>query len=769
MSTIQDSIGKFVSLGTSGANLRAFIMAVDPEVAGIVYTLGDPNSVALASITVITDTIVDHEADERFLFGHIGNAKRVASLISDIQQGKISKECYFLLSEIVCDFLPEVSQIFLEFIIQPLRAVLYIADGDRFLKESLDEEAIICYGRAEENIECLPKGFFHLYYNMGNAYYECENFKKAIECYNQAVEVESVSERDKADVYSNLGNAHYRLGEHYELEALKMLGDKSKYEDALGSAKIGIEEYKLARDCYSESKKVKTDLDINRKADATINEANTYLALGRAHDLAIAICEQGEDFYERVGQTEAAERLLEVEINIKGSMSAVVLYNQARDMYQELLSGVYSNLVRTDAQNNLGCVYFQLEDYRNAMDSYLKAEELFHKNTRQDRAGRTTYARIQYNLALVSSRIDGPLSKGAKTHFTKAMDADDLSYAPKYYLHMISSYTDVHDTGEVLEYISNMLDISQKKSLAKHHFKLKAGDLHRHARDFDKARGSYGAILDVDRDNAEALEKIGNTFYLEGAYREAIKFYDKARVTDHHKLIPWLCLAECYTFLDEPQKAIELCIRAKAIPGMITDTFWFLESDNTAVERYITKVINQKVWDSLSCEGRRCVRHIIQEDFILPLLDRGKHRLDPREESKKYIALAEIEFDRKITGRWRKYVGPGPKVMNFGGKVKTVDIKQYTLEVPTIAALLNMNMGIPVSTRNSFSDFIHNDNVTKSYKILILDDLADEFKDINDLRDVSEHHPRIFTDMEKLRELVIFGTDSVVGRLCRIK
>jgi len=122
----------------------------------------------------------------------------------------------------------------------------YVRQGDEYLKNDQDKEALESFRRAIE----LDKDFAEGYLKMGLAYDALDNEEDSNKAYKSAIgayEKKIKAEPKNARAHYEIGQAYYRLGK-YE-EAARAFGQATRIEPENGDAlyELGMAQYKLAR------------------------------------------------------------------------------------------------------------------------------------------------------------------------------------------------------------------------------------------------------------------------------------------------------------------------------------------------------------------------------------------------------------------------------------------------------------------------------------------------------------------------------------------
>ncbi len=498
------------------------------------------------------------------------------------------------------------------------KAVVYNRIGNLFFVASQNLEAIPYYEKAIELDSRRP-----IYEcNLGNTYGNLQKWEEMIKHCSRAVELR----RDTPDpngldyYYEFLAEGYYKAGKLREFEVLfEGSGDlkeepekKAAVYNRIGNLHFGEYKNKESIPYYMKAAELAPHVAVYH---ANLGGAYRALALWeeaeKAYLKAIELEPENADYQNRLGliyyglgrfEESLSYYTKAIEINPEGavyhanlgtSYGALGRWREAKEAYTKTVELDTQPIFECD----LGRAYGNLGQWDIAIEHYTRALEL-RRETPSDpygldyyydflaeayfRVGRLSEFEVLFKRsgdlndepekkAVVYNRI-GNLLAGASqnqeavSYYEKAIDLD--STRPIYECNVGLTYGNLGQWGKAIEHHTRALELRRKTPadsngmdyyydfLAEACFK--AGRL----REFEDLFEKSGDLKDEPKKKAVIYNRVGNFFFSEYKYREAIPYYERAIGLDSRMPIYEVNLGLSYGNLGQWGKAIEHYTRA---------------------------------------------------------------------------------------------------------------------------------------------------------------------------------------------------------------
>ena len=225
--------------------------------------------------------------------------------------------------------------------------------------------------------------------NIGNVYFQFEDYEKALDYYYQALDIEDANQLvwRQSLIRHNLSMAYYKLGDFAEAQKnINLLlenadQDKNKWEYADGLSFRGylhgkMEKFNLAQQDYNAALKIYNEIkDFSSQVELSIGIGNVQLLSGKIKQAETTYLQARElaNKYNHVTGLAALENNLAVIAEINEDYEEAVKKNITS-----------LNLEKSDENNigiitslyNLGNLYLTLSKYDNSVSSFLQSLEI---------------------------------------------------------------------------------------------------------------------------------------------------------------------------------------------------------------------------------------------------------------------------------------------------------------------------------------------------------------------------------------------------------
>ncbi|MCK9612432.1 MAG: tetratricopeptide repeat protein [Bacteroidales bacterium] len=396
--------------------------------------------------------------------------------------------------------------------------------GTIYTAEGKHDSAIIFYNKAIGFKVDMPEP----YYNLGLSYYNKTEYEKAINFHQQAL----VLKPKYSSAYSSMGWCYYDQ-ELYE-KALEMFNRALEF-------KPDDKDYKTnAALCYIKM----NEPDVAIKMLQEVVKYNDGFAralynLGFAYETK-KVFDKAIYYYKRSAQIDTSY------CTGYSKIAAIYLYEledytNAEDYYKKYLQFRPSY---TSTYVNLGNLYYNQDKYNEALSYYQKAYELD-----------TLYAQAYLYAGQCFSSMDR--LDEAMPLYEKAMKSD-----PKYaatYIELGRVYRLQGKYEEAKEYYLRALQVDSTAYKALY----KIADMYQYdLKDYVIAADYFNRYVALNPNNSDAYLELGNCYYYESKYDEALDSYYKALEIDTNYKGTYLDIANVYYDMKDYPKSEKYYLKA---------------------------------------------------------------------------------------------------------------------------------------------------------------------------------------------------------------
>ena len=440
---------------------------------------------------------------------------------------------------------------------------------------------------------------------IGDVYFEDNQFADAITKYKEAFNsIKDVDEPQiKAQCHHFTGWAYFKNGQYHNAveafdSALTIYHDLKKPKqkaDCLymkGLSLINIPKFKQSIAAFNKA------VPKFKQLDNTLKQAKSLYYQGYSHfqldeyEKSIPFFEQAIPLFKQIDEFELQADCFyywaSALYNLDRNNSAIEKFNQALELYQKVPN---TTLEQAHCLKGLGRCYFQLKDYKNAVQNYEKAIVLFRPLKPKPKSQLATCLKMTghsyYNSGKHGEALE-PYKEAAKFY----NELEDKENEAQSWYGAADCYRRLNLLKDAIEYYLNAVELYQgvKDQLKVANCNESLGDCYLDSTLYDSARDYYQRAADKyhllkkqKSSEADCNWGVAQCYFKLGSYQDANKKYILAAAIYHQlkdvndEALCCFNSGNCFFNLKDFDNALKKYQKANKLYTSLSDTSWQIQ------------------------------------------------------------------------------------------------------------------------------------------------------------------------------------------------